>query len=97
MTDEDFEKIRLLMRAELAEALHPLKERLGAVEDRLGAVENRLRAVESRMEGVEDKVEILSGVAIRSDGTAQEVGGIRRMLDHLDRRVRRLEDQTPAE
>ncbi len=70
MTNEDFEKIRLLMRTELADALHPLKERLGAVEDRLGAVENRLRAVESRMEGVEDKVEILSGVASeRWDGS----------------------------
>jgi archaellum component FlaC len=93
------------------ERLGTVDARLGAMEGRLGAVENRLtgvetrmeavetrmEAVETRMESMEDKIEILSGVAIRSDGTAQEVGGIRRLLDHLDRRVRKLEVQTPAE
>ena len=53
------------------------------------------RRIVERLEAVEDKLEIMSGMSIRVDGTAQEVAAIRRVLDRLDVRVRRLEDQTP--
>jgi hypothetical protein len=62
----------------------------------LSMLQQDTRMVRSALDAVEGKLEILSGVAVRSDGTAQEVGGIRRMLEHLERRVRSLEDQTPT-
>jgi ubiquinone biosynthesis protein UbiJ len=64
-----------------------------AVRDVMAPMERRIIA---RVQAVEDKLEIMSGVAVRVDGTSQEVAGLRRAFDHLDQRLRRLEEKMPA-
>lgn len=60
-----------------------------AVRDVMAPMERRIIA---RVQAVEDKLEIMGGVAVRVDGTAQEVAGLRQAFNHLDQRLRRLEE-----
>jgi hypothetical protein len=54
------------------------------------------RLIRGDLGTLEDKVEILSGMSVRVDGTAQEVSGPRRVFDRLDERRRKLEGQMPS-
>jgi hypothetical protein len=99
MTDEDFERIRAVVREVVAPVLADIAE-IRAVQAEhtrdIALLRQDVIQVRNSLGMMEDKIEIMTGVSVRLDGTAQEVSGIRRMLDHLDRRVRKLEDQTPA-
>ncbi len=74
-------------------AIEMLRQDVGLIRLGQAAHTQKLTALHRDLESVKDRVEILTGAAIRNDGTAQELSGIRNMLDHLDKRVRKLEDQ----
>jgi len=72
--------------ADEAVTLEFISRQLDRVTDRIGAVEN--------------KVTVLTGSALRVDGSieglATEVRGMYRMLDRMEHRLRKLEDRLTA-
>jgi hypothetical protein len=106
MTGEDIQQIHAVMR----EVVAPVMAEIATIKADI-AVIKAVQAEQGRdiallrqdviqlrgaLEAVESRVEILTGMSVRVDGTAQEVSGLRRTFDHLDRRLRKLEELTPA-
>jgi len=63
-------------------------------------IARQLDRVLDRLGAMEDQITVLTGMGMRVDGSvdglATEVRGMYRLLDRMEKRVRKLEDQTPT-
>jgi hypothetical protein len=71
-----------------------------AEEVTLAFLARQLERVLDRLGAIEDQITVLTGMAMRHDGSleglAVEVRGLVRLTDRVEHRLRKLEEETPT-